>query len=93
MVEKTEGEAALRINSSEPGEGLEAYQKVYLWFAGTTGLALSERTRMLIHPEAPKREEDVADALEKWGEQERHFKRKARITYSVERLRLPRLRC
>ena len=59
------------MNSSEPGAGLEAYQKVYLWFAGTTGLALSERTRMLIHPEAPKREEDIADALEKWCEQER----------------------
>ena len=71
LVEKTEGEAALRVNSSEPGEGLEAYQKVYLWFAGTTGLALSERTRMLIHPDAPKREEDIADSLEKWCEQER----------------------
>ena len=69
LVEKTEGEAALRVNSS--GAGLEAYQKVYLWFAGTTGLALSERTRMLINPEAPRREEDIADALEKWCEQER----------------------
>ena len=71
LVEKTEGEAALRVNSTEPGEGIMAYQKIYLWFAGTTGLALSERTRMLMHPEAPKREEDIAEAIEKWCEQER----------------------
>ena len=63
LVEKTEGEAALRVNSSEPGEGLDAYQKVYLWFAGTTGLALAERTRMLMGPEPPKREEDIAESL------------------------------
>ena len=71
LVEKTEGEAALRVSSSEPGDGLESYQKVYLWFAGTTGLALAERTRMLMGPEPPKREEDIAESLEKWCEQER----------------------
>ena len=43
LVEKTEGEAALRVQSGEAGEGMQAYQKVYLWFAGTSGLALSER--------------------------------------------------
>ena len=51
LVERTEGEAAFRVNSTETGEGTEAYQKIYSWFAGTTGLALSERTRMLMHPE------------------------------------------
>ena len=47
LVEKTEGDAALRVSSGEPGEGLRAYMRVYLWFAGTTGLALTEKTRML----------------------------------------------
>ena len=65
------GEAALRISSSEPGEGLEADQRLYSWFAGTTGMALAERTRMLMGPEAPRREEDIAEALKKWCEQER----------------------
>ena len=64
LVEKTEGEAALRVQSGQAGEGMQAYQKIYLWFAGTSGLALSERTRMLMHPEAPKREEDIAEVLE-----------------------------
>ena len=71
MVEKTEGDAALRVNSGEPGEGLNAYMRVYLWFAGTTGLALTEKSRMVMHPTPPKHEHDIADALEKWAEQER----------------------
>ena len=31
LVEKTEGEAALRVASGTPGHGLMAYRKVYLW--------------------------------------------------------------
>ena len=45
MIEKTEGDAALRVNSGEPGKGLQAYMRVYLWFAGTTGMALTEKSR------------------------------------------------
>ena len=71
LVEKTDGDAALRVNSGEPGEGLEAYMRVYLWFAGTTGLALTEKTRILMHPTPVKHEHEIADALEKWSEQER----------------------
>ena len=74
MVEKTEGDAALRVNSGNPGEGLQAYMRVYLWFAGTTGLALTEKTRMLMHPTPPKYDHEIADALEKWLEQERTLK-------------------
>ena len=71
LVEKAEGDAALRVNSGDPGDGLAAYMRVYLWFAGTTGLALTEKTRMLMHPKSPKHEHEVVDALEKWSEQER----------------------
>ena len=65
LVEKTEGDAALRVNSGEPGQGIQAYMRVYLWFAGTTGMALSEKTRMLMHPKEAKHEWEIADALEK----------------------------
>ena len=54
LVEKTDGDAALRVNSGEPGEGLEAYMRVYLWFAGTTGLALTEKTLCTHAPHARK---------------------------------------
>merc|ERR1711951_184907 len=71
LVEKTEGDAALRVNSGEPGQGMQAYMRVYIWFSGTTGMALSEKTRMLMHPNPVKHEWEIADALEKWSEQER----------------------
>merc|ERR1712175_54160 len=56
LVEKTEGDAALRVNSGEPGQGIQAYMRVYLWFAGTTGLALTEKARLLMHPNPVKHE-------------------------------------
>ena len=54
LVEKTEGDAALRVNSGEPGQGIEAYMRVYLWFAGTTGLALTEKNKDTHAPEPSK---------------------------------------
>ena len=69
LVEKSEGEAAVRVNSGELGQGLAAYQKIYLWFAGTTGLALSQRMTNLMNP--PKHEHEIAEAIEKWSESER----------------------
>ena len=74
LVEKTEGEAALRVSSGTPGEGIAAYQKVYLWFASTTGLALQEKMMRLMQPVQSKNEHEIADALEKWAEQERTLK-------------------
>ena len=71
LVEKTEGEAALRVQSGTPGEGLQAYMKVYLWFAGAAGLALAEMPRAVTQPTPPAIEYDIADALEKWVDQER----------------------
>ena len=69
--EKTAGDATLRISSGETGDGLRAYMRLYLWFAGTTGLALTEKTRQLMSPTPVKHEYEIADALEKWSEQER----------------------
>ena len=71
LVEKSEGEAAVRVNSGELGQGLAAYQKIYLWFAGTTGLALSQRMTNLMNPTPPKHEHEIAEAIEKWSESER----------------------
>ena len=50
---------------------MRAYMRLYLWFAGTTGLALTEKTRQLMSPTPVKHEYEIADALEKWSEQER----------------------
>ena len=71
LVEKTEGDAGLRVNSGETGDGLQAYMRLYLWFAGTTGLALTEKTRELMHPNPVKHDYEIADALKRWSERER----------------------
>ena len=71
---KTEGDAELRVSSINPGQGIEAYMRLYLWFAGTTGLALSEVMRLCMHPISPKFDYEIADALEKWLEQERRLR-------------------
>ncbi len=65
LIEKTEGEALVRVNAVEEGQGLKAYQRLYCWFAGTSGLALQERMRTVMSPIAVKREEDISDAVDK----------------------------
>ena len=64
MVENTEGDAAPRVKSEMQAEGLQAYMRVYMWFAGKTGLVLTEKTRMIMHPTPPKHEHEIADVLE-----------------------------
>ena len=49
LVEKTEGDASIRVSSGETGDGLRAYMRLYLWFAGTMGVALTEKTQQLIN--------------------------------------------
>ena len=53
LVDKTEGEAAQRVLSEDPGQGMAAYQRIYIWFAGTTSPALSERMTHLTRPTIP----------------------------------------
>ena len=40
--------------------------KIYLWYSSTSGLALQERARMIMNPQVPQKEEDIAKALESW---------------------------
>jgi 3-methyladenine DNA glycosylase AlkC len=73
LVEKTKkgSEAAQRVATVQPGQGLLALMKVYAWYAGTTGLALKRRTELVMSPPSPTREEDIANILEHWAEQVR----------------------
>ena len=47
LVEKTKrgSEAAQGVATVEPGQGILAFMKVYAWYAGTTGSALSGRQK------------------------------------------------
>ena len=66
LTEKTSGECHEKVLSCDPGAGLEAYMKMYLWYSSTSGLALQERARMIMNPHVPQKEEDIAKALESW---------------------------
>ena len=66
LVEKTEGEAAVKVNAADKGNGIHAYQTLYLWFAGTTGLALSKRTEWVMSPPMAKNPQELAMLIPKW---------------------------
>ena len=68
LMDKTEGEAALRIRGCNPGQGIKAYMVMYKWFMGTSGQAVTDRVKKLMTPGTPKTEADIADAIEKWIE-------------------------
>jgi hypothetical protein len=46
---------------------------LYRWFTEISGLGLTEQARKLMHPEAPKREEALAEAVDNWVERVRRF--------------------
>ena len=69
LTDKTEGESLVRVMGVPSGDGFLAYQKVHKWYAGISGLGIAERARQVMHPSPPKREEEVAGALERWAEQ------------------------
>ena len=62
---KIESEAYFRVKSVEPGEGIEAFIKVFKWFMGTSGMGLQEKAHQIMAPAAPKSEGGIADAVEK----------------------------
>ncbi len=48
--DKTEGEARSKLKSVDSGDGLEAYRRIHVWFAMTTGLGLAERRIRVMMP-------------------------------------------
>ena len=68
LMDRTEGEAALRVRGCKPGMGCTAYMTIYKWFMGVSGQAVTERMKKLMSPITPKNEAEVADAIERWVE-------------------------
>ncbi len=55
------------------GEGAIAYGVMYRWFADVAGLGLAEQARRLMHPDPPKKEEDLAEHVEMWQDKMRRL--------------------
>ena len=66
LVEKTEGESAIKVKSVDTGSGLMAYHRIYWWFVKTSGIALQDRSRKVMYPEPVTREEKMMEGIEAW---------------------------
>ena len=66
LVEKTEGEAAVKVKSVPAGKGIMAYHKVYWWNVKTSGIALQDRSRKTMYPETITKIEKLMEGLEEW---------------------------
>jgi hypothetical protein len=74
LIEKTEGEAARILRSAGRGKVIIVYCRIHHRYTETTGLALSEMTSRIMMPDTAKREELVAEEVEKWEEMNRKVK-------------------
>ena len=59
LIDKTEGEARLRIKSAQSGQGLEAYRRLHQWFTMTSGLGLAERRHKIMLPTRASKSEEM----------------------------------
>ncbi len=66
LIDKAEAEVYDRIKTIMQGRGLKAYGVVYRWFTDVSGLGLAEQARRLMHPEPPKKEEELGEHVEMW---------------------------
>ena len=64
LLDKAEGDAYDKSHPVPERDGVAGYSKVYQWFTEVSGLGLTEQAKRLIHPEPPKREEDLAEFVE-----------------------------
>ena len=71
LVDKTEGEAMVRLRGCPHGDGVSAYMAIYKWFTGASEQATAERIRKMMSPSTPKGEQDIADAMDRWIESAR----------------------
>ena len=67
-MDKAEGDAYDKMRPIAENEGIMGYSVLYTWYIEISGLGLTEQSRRLMNPEAPKNEEDVADAVDNWVE-------------------------
>ena len=53
--------------------GVESHLTLYRWFTDISGLGITSQAMKLMQPEAPKKEEELAEALDIWLERVRRL--------------------
>ncbi len=63
---QTEMVAYDKIKMVPHGQGVVAYGVMYSWFTDVSSLVSAEQARRLMHPDPPKKEEELAEHEEMW---------------------------
>ena len=54
LLAKCDGEAAIKVLTVSSGDGLRAYQEIYKWYTGTSGMAMTKRAENIMNPKSAK---------------------------------------
>ena len=68
LVEKTTGDALLRVKQVTTSNGMEAFRRLHRWYGKQTDLGLAELRQSVLRPMQAKREEGTARCIEEWQE-------------------------
>ena len=67
ILDKAEGDAAYKkVQSVKRNQGIKGFTILYKWFTEVSGMGLAEQARRLMQPETPKKEVEMAAAIEEW---------------------------
>ena len=59
-------EAKSILRAIPQGEGFTAYTRIYKWYKDVSGMAITTRMQAAMNPTPPKKEEEIANSIEKW---------------------------
>ncbi len=65
-MDKTDAEVYDKIKMIVQGEGVKPHALVWRLFTDVSGSRLAEQARRLVHPDSPKREEELTEHVEMW---------------------------
>ena len=54
LTDKTSGSALEKVHTANPGQGIKAFQRLWVWFGCCSGMAIQERSRHVMNPSPPK---------------------------------------
>ena len=63
---KCDGDASIKVLTVSSGDGLKAYQDIYKWYTGTSGMAMTKRAENIMNPRTAKDDKDFPELLERW---------------------------
>ena len=64
LTDKTSGSALEKVHTVSPGQGIKAFQRLWVWFGCCSGMAIQERSRHVMNPQPPKQESELSAIFE-----------------------------